>query len=312
MWTPSVRALALIAAMAFAGCHQKKLVDPADTPADAEAAATSASSSASSVSPAPPPSAPQDAEKTASGISTVVLKTGAGSRHPVPTDVVELSYTAWQDGTRLEDSAPGQTFTFPLRLASPGWVEGVQRMVEGETRRMWIPAALAQPRGAAMAVPPGDLIFDINLIAIVPSPPLPPTPPDVHAPPADARKTRSGLAFRVLSHGPGSEAKKPTGDAFVTIAYTGWTAAGKLFDTTIPLAAPTIRLGELIPGLREGLQLMKVGDVMRFWIPGRLAYDASEGSAPAKPVGMFAPTGMVVFDVELYDASHADTRVRPR
>jgi FKBP-type peptidyl-prolyl cis-trans isomerase len=48
----------------------------------------------------------------------------------------------------------------------------------------------------------------------------------------------------------------------------------------------------VIPGWTEGLQLMVVGDKMRFWIPAKLAY----GETPKRPG---APAGDLVFDVEL-------------
>jgi peptidylprolyl isomerase len=45
-----------------------------------------------------------------------------------------------------------------------GWTEGVQRMVEGDKARLWIPEDLAY-RGAA-GQPKGMLVFDIELIRI--------------------------------------------------------------------------------------------------------------------------------------------------
>ena len=54
-----------------------------------------------------------------------------------------------------------------------------------------------------------------------------------------------------------------------------------------PLLAATV-----IPGWTEGLQLMKVGEKARFWIPGNLAY----GDHPSQPG---YPYGTLVFDVEL-------------
>ena len=51
-------------------------------------------------------------------------------------------------------------------------------------------------------------------------------------------------------------------------------------------------LGGVIKGWTEGLQLMRVGDTYRFWIPAGLAY----GEVPSRPG---APAGMLVFDVEL-------------
>jgi peptidylprolyl isomerase len=56
----------------------------------------------------------------------------------------------------------GKPATFGVMQVIPGWSEGVQLMVEGEVRRMWIPEALAY-KGAP---PKGMLVFDVELIKI--------------------------------------------------------------------------------------------------------------------------------------------------
>ena len=58
-----------------------------------------------------------------------------------------------------------------------------------------------------------------------------PAPPDVAAPPADATKTASGLASKVLQKGTGD--KKPGATDMVTVHYTGWTTDGKMFDSSL-------------------------------------------------------------------------------
>jgi len=53
---------------------------------------------------------------------------------------------------------------FPLSRVIPGWTEGLQLMVTGETTRFWIPEELAykgQP-----GKPAGMLVFDVELISI--------------------------------------------------------------------------------------------------------------------------------------------------
>ena len=57
----------------------------------------------------------------------------------------------------------GEPIEFPLNGVIPGWTEGVQLMVEGETTRFWIPEGLAY--GGKQA-PYGMLVFDVELIAI--------------------------------------------------------------------------------------------------------------------------------------------------
>lgn len=54
-----------------------------------------------------------------------------------------------------------------------------------------------------------------------------PLPPDFDPPPADATKTASGLAFKVLQAGQGTEHPSPTD--LVTVHYTGWLVDGIKF-----------------------------------------------------------------------------------
>ena len=116
-------------------------------------------------------------------------------------------------------------------------------------------------------------------------------PSDVSAPPSDAKKTASGLAYKVLAQGVGGRHPKPSSQ--VTVHYTGWTTNGKMFDSSIVKGQPaTFPVDGVIPGWTEGLQLMVEGEKARFWIPENLAYK-----------GQSAPYGMLVFDVELIKIS---------
>lgn len=63
------------------------------------------------------------------------------------------------------DSSVGKApITFALDEVIAGWTEGVQMMVEGEKRRLWIPESLAY-QGQSGA-PAGMLVFDVELIKI--------------------------------------------------------------------------------------------------------------------------------------------------
>jgi peptidylprolyl isomerase len=115
-----------------------------------------------------------------------------------------------------------------------------------------------------------------------------PAPPDVAAPPADATKTASGLASKVLTPGTGSRHPRPNSE--VTVNYTGWTTDGKMFDSSVQRGEPaTFSLDHVITGWTEGLQMMVEGEKRRLWIPESLAYQGQPGQ----------PAGMLVFDVEL-------------
>ncbi len=236
----------------------------------------------------PPPTdvaaPPADAVKTASGLASKVIKPGTGKEHPGRTDMVTVHYTGWTTDGKMFDSSktgPGKPVTFPLDKVIAGWTEGVQLMVAGETRRLWIPEALAY-RG--VREPKGMLVFDVELVSVT-QPPQ--TPPDVKAVPTDAKKTASGLAYKVLK--PGTGTRHPTARSQVTVQYSGWTTDGKMFDSSVTRGEPaTFPLDGVIAGWTEGVQLMVEGEKTRFWIPEQLAYK-----------GQSAPYGLLVFDVEL-------------
>jgi len=246
-------------------------------------AAAAAGQSQSGPIPAPPDVAapPADATKSASGLATKVIKPGTGKDHPTKDDVVVVHYTGWKtDGSMFDSSvAKGKPATFGVGRVIAGFSEGLQLMVAGEKRRLWIPEALAYK---GQREPKGTLVFDVELIDIPSHPPA-----DVKAPPADAKKTASGLAYKVLKEGVGGRHPRPTGS--VTVNYTGWTTDGKMFDSSVVHGEPaTFQVDGVIPGWTEGLQLMYEGEKARFWIPENLAYKGKQ-----------APYGMLVFDVEL-------------
>jgi peptidylprolyl isomerase len=121
-------------------------------------------------------------------------------------------------------------------------------------------------------------------------------PPDVAAPPTDAEKTASGLVSKVIK--PGTAPEKPAATDYVTVHYTGWSADGKMFDSSRTRGNPsTFPLEKSLAGWRECVQLMAVGETRRCWIPQNLAYRGQAGR----------PAGTVVFDIEL-----VETRANPR
>ena len=118
--------------------------------------------------PAPPDvAAPAaDATVTASGLATRVLTPGSGSEHPRANSRVRVHYSGWTTDGQMFDSsvARNEPIAFGLDQVIAGWTEGVQLMVEGEKRRLWIPERLAY-RGQRGA-PQGMLVFDVELIKI--------------------------------------------------------------------------------------------------------------------------------------------------
>lgn len=243
------------------------------------------------VSPYTPPpdltAPPADAAKSGSGLISRVLTPGTGTLKPAATDYVTVHYTGWvaSDGRMFDSSiARGGPSTFPLNRALAGWSECVQLMVIGEKRRCWVPESLAYKGQSGR--PAGTVVFDVELIETQQDPKIPPA--DVKAPPSDAKKTSTGLAYKVLRVGTG--ARNPAAWSRVTVNYSGWTTDGKLFDSSVVRGKPmTLELNSVIAGWTEGVALMVEGERRRFWIPENLAYKGEAGQ----------PRGMLVFDIEL-------------
>lgn len=107
--------------------------------------------------------------------------------------------------------------------------------------------------------------------------------------------TASGLQYKVISQGKGP---RPGPNDTVQIQYTGSFVNGEVFDASAKHPEPKsgksvpVPLAGVIPGFREGLQLMQVGGHYKLFIPSTLAYGA-------QPKNGFPPNETIIFDVTL-------------
>lgn len=242
--------------------------------------------------------APDGVAKSETGVAYKQLTAGKGGAHPTEEDWVHIHFVAWdKEGNMAQTSrrAP-RPLNFKLAGAIPGWREALAMMTAGERARFWIPDALVPvPAG-----PNGIAVFDFELIKI--DNPLP-APPSVEAPPADATKTESGLAYKIIEKGTGTV--KPTEGSAVKVNFTVWSAAdGKMLETTTFGEQPAVMplSGVPVKGLKEGLADMVQGETRRLWIPEELGFDNA-------PPG--APKGMLVYDVELTEIGPGGPRPLP-
>lgn len=103
--------------------------------------------------------------------------------------------------------------------------------------------------------------------------------------------TASGLQYKVLTQGSGSEHPGPSD--LVKVHYHGTLINGRVFDSSVDRGEPiTFGLSQVIKGWQEGLQLMVVGDKTRLFIPSELAYGNRD-------LGVIGPGTTLIFDVEL-------------
>ncbi len=231
---------------------------------------------------------PVDATRSASGLAWKVLTPGTGAEHAEDQDRAQVHYTTWTTDGKLVMNTRRRARPASVAVAQeiPGVAEALKLMVAGEKRRLWIPEPLAY--GNTPGRPKGMLVYELELLSIVKGPKPIPAPADVAAPPAQAEKSPSGLAWLVLSAG--RDKVRPAPEATVEVHYTGWTTDGKMFDSSVARGVPArFGLKQVIPGWTEGVGLMTVGEKRRFWIPKDLAYNDRDGK----------PKGMLVFEVEL-------------
>jgi FKBP-type peptidyl-prolyl cis-trans isomerase len=109
---------------------------------------------------------------------------------------------------------------------------------------------------------------------------------------AGVKSTASGLQYQVISQGTGA---RPGPNDTVQVNYVGSFVNGEVFDDSSKHeggGAASIPLAGVIPGFREGMQLMQVGGHYKFFIPSNIAYGA-------QPQNGFPPNATIIFDVTL-------------
>jgi peptidylprolyl isomerase len=240
---------------------------------------------------------PPNATISPTGLASVVLRPGTGTRSPQDDDRVVIHYVGWdQRGEKFDSTlARGKPDKLRVQELVSGWREGVEQMVVGEKRRLWIPERIAFGPIAGPGRPSGDLVIDVELLEIQGLEPVPRAPEDLTKPPADALLSVSGLKSKILKPGTGRVHPKHTDRVLVN--YSGWTLDGQMFDSSVARGEPaSFGVDEVIPGWTEALMLMVEGESRRIWIPAKLAY----GESPRPG----APAGPLVFDVELIQIQH--------
>ncbi|MDA1370163.1 MAG: FKBP-type peptidyl-prolyl cis-trans isomerase [Proteobacteria bacterium] len=105
----------------------------------------------------------------------------------------------------------------------------------------------------------------------------------------------SGLQYLVLSSGPDGGAS-PTTTNTVLAHYHGTLLDGSVFDSSVDRGQPaSFGVSQVIAGWTEALQLMKVGDKWRLFIPPNMAY------GEASPTPAIPPNSALIFEVELLE-----------
>lgn len=108
-------------------------------------------------------------------------------------------------------------------------------------------------------------------------------------------RTESGLQYKYITRGSLAN-PKPTTSSQVHVIYRGTRLDGTVFDPSDPTKTTTdttFSVTGVVPGFREALLLMHVGDKIELWIPARLAYGANP------PGTIIQPNDVLHFTLEL-------------
>jgi peptidylprolyl isomerase len=242
--------------------------------------------------------------KHSDGIWYHIISEGDGPS-PEATSKVQVHYTGWlPDGKKFDSSRDrGQPVSFQLDQVIDGWSIGVADMQVGERRLLVIPAELGYgEKGAPPVIPPGaNLLFDVELISILPEPRDDETPiseaelQELNLVPGDISLVEGpeGLRYHVIEDGGGAT---PAATDQVKVHYTGWLTNGHKFDSSRDRGEPAVfPLNRVIKGWTLSVSDMNVGGRRLVVIPWELAY-GEQGRAPVIP-----PKADLVFDIKLME-----------
>ena len=112
--------------------------------------------------------------------------------------------------------------------------------------------------------------------------------------------TESGLQYEVLSKG--KDDIHPNEDDEIEVNYIGKLIDETVFDDSYKSGSSVkIQLSRVIPGWKEGLQLMSAGAKFRLYVPPALAY-GEQGIAQGGTV-IIPGNAVLIFDIELVGIS---------
>jgi len=257
-----------------------------------------------------------------SGLYFVESVQGKGMKIDSGTWVKAQFKVSLTDGKQIfssYDRGEPMQFEYGKRFDTPGFEEGISKMLKGGKATLVVPSKIAfgeMGRGA-MVPPYSTIVYDIEIIDVQ-------SKADHDKQQATEKKktelksetnkqqegtlmkkylkdknitakpTPSGLVFVEKVKGTGAKA---VAGKKVKVHYTGTLLNGTKFDSSRDRNEPfefTLGKGQVIKGWDEGIALMNVGGKAIMVIPSNIAYgDRDMGTIP--------PYSTLVFDVELLD-----------
>ncbi|MBK8900134.1 MAG: FKBP-type peptidyl-prolyl cis-trans isomerase [Anaerolineaceae bacterium] len=248
---------------------------------------------------------PQDYTTTDSGLKYYFLEEGDGET-PALGEVASVNFAGWvEGGSKFGDSQDGVPLEFVVGEGQilPGWDEMVQLMQVGDVVQFVLPPELglgAEGSGNGVIPPNATLIFEMELIEILPPPPTPtPAPPPVSVDESEYTVTDSGLQFFMITEGSGELIA--SGD-LVTLHYKMFDDDGSQLETSYDFGQPVQLVagsGQAGPGWDEALLMMSSSGKAQFVLTPELAYGEQAANAPTE--------GNLIFEIEILDVVKAET-----
>ena len=210
-------------------------------------------------------------------------------------------------------------FEFGKKFDTPGFEEGVSKMVKGGKATLIVPSKIAfgEAGRGAMVPPYSTVIYNVEIVDVQ-------SKADHEKAANDKKKaetvkletnkkqegdlmkkyladhkitakpTATGLIYVEKVKGTGAKA---AAGKKVKVHYTGTLLNGTKFDSSRDRNEPfefTLGQGQVIKGWDEGIAMMNVGGKATFIIPSSIAYGERD-------MGQIPPYSTLVFDVELMD-----------
>ncbi|MCB8980345.1 MAG: FKBP-type peptidyl-prolyl cis-trans isomerase [Ardenticatenaceae bacterium] len=269
-----------------------------------------------SVEPAPtavipptsePPTAvdPADFTTTDSGLQYYFFEEGDGAM-PQLGEIASVHFSGWvEGGSKFADSQDGVPLEFQVGEGQilPGWDEMVQLMHVGDKVQFILPPELGLGEvgsGNGVIPPNATLIFEMELVEILPPPPTPtPAPPPVSVDESDYVVTDTGLKLFMITEGSGDLIE--AGD-LVTLHYKMFDEEGNQLENSYDFGQPVQIVagsGQAGPGWDEVLLMMSSSGKAQFVLTPELAYGDQAANAPTD--------GNLIFEIEILDVVKAET-----
>lgn len=111
---------------------------------------------------------PASARRVGGGVALRVLVASMSDRRPRENSRIKLDFSGWtKDGTLVESSVMARhPVIYDMQGMMAGMREAVLAMVEGQKARIWIPQAMAFGDRPKRGQPKGDLVYDLELLAV--------------------------------------------------------------------------------------------------------------------------------------------------